>query len=243
MLLWQVIAVQAVTFGLLIFFLWQLFYRQANLTRERLEHLHQDNLKREQELARLRTETEQELSAKTQQVEDDLRRLRAETDHELQLMRQEARAAATAEAERIVTESRLTGEHLQARLAAEADQKAVALAAEILRHLFASRVVEAVHHHLMAGQIEELGRLDTQRLSLDGEVVEIKASLPLTLVQREALAAILSSKAGRPVTLSETTDPTLIAGIVLTMGTFVLDGSLKTKLEAALSHVREAVAR
>lgn len=243
MLLWQLIVIQVVTFVLLIFFLWQLFYRQAAKTQSRLEHVYQDNLRREQDLSRLTAEKTKALEAKAAQVEEELRRLTAETQYELQQMREQAQAEAKATAERMIAEAKSAGERTQARLVAEAEQQAVGLAAEILRHLFAPRVAEGIHHHLVAGQIEELKRLEGQRVALNGESADVAVPIPLTPAQREALTAALSAKVGRLITLQESTDPALIAGIVVKVGTLVLDGSLQARLQATLTHVRETLAR
>lgn len=243
MVLWQLIAIQVATFALLIFFLWQLFYRQAAKTQTRLEHVYQDNLRREQELSRLMAEKTKELEAKTAQAEEDLRRLKAETQYELEQMREQAQAEAKTQAARIIAEAKTVSERTQARLVTEAEQQTITLAAEILRSLFTPRVAEGIHHHLVAGQIEEVARLESRRFALNGESAEVTVPTPLTPAQRHALTAALSAKVGRLITLQESADPALIAGIVVKIGTIVLDGSLQARLQATLTHVRETLTR
>lgn len=241
-MLWPLIAIWVVAFPLIVFALWQLFYRQADKTRARLEALYQDNVRRESELARLREEAEREMQAKVAEAEEAIRHLKAEADFELQHRRDEALAAAKSEGERLIAEAKAIGERQQARLIAEANEKAVALAATIIKDLFASKVAYGVHHHLVEGLIEEVGTLNGQRFPAGVETVEVIVPFPLSPAQRDTLTASISSKTGRLVTLKESTDGALIAGMVLKLDRLVLDGSLQHKLQETLAHVRENLA-
>ena len=61
--------------------------------------------------------------------------------------------------------------------------------------------------------------------------------------QHERLDAILSSIMGRSVTIEETIDESILAGLVIRLENVVLDGSLKTKLNGMLAYVQERLAR
>lgn len=243
MLLWQLILIQAITFGLLVFLLRHLFYRQVTRSLARLEQLYEENLKREAELKKLKEEMEQSLKAEVAQHHEEMRRQRAEAELEIQGMREEALAKARQEGERIVAEAIASEQRMRAKLISEGEAKAVGLASEIVARLFSSRVAEGVHHPLIEGLIEEIRRLDEQRLKMDIETVEVRVPFPLTPAQRETLNQLLSSKIGRLITLKESTDPALIAGMVLHLDNLVLDGSLHNQLMGMLAHVREGLSR
>lgn len=243
MLLWQLILIQVVTFGLLVFFLRHLLYRQVTRSLARLEQLYQENLKREEELKKAKEETEQALKLEVAQHHEDIRRQRAEAELEIQTMREETLAKSREEADRIVAEAVAREERMKAKLISEGEERAVGLASEILKRLFSSRVAEGVHHPLIEGLIEEIQKLDGQRLKMNIETVEVRVPFPLTPDQRATLTQVLSSKIGRLITLKESADPAIIAGMVVNLDNLVLDGSLENKLRGMLTHVRESLAR
>ena len=243
MILWQLILIQVITFGLLVYLLRHLLYRQVTHSVARLEQLYQENLRREEELKKAKGETEQALKAEMAQRREEMRRLRAEAEGEVHRIKEEAQAKAKEEAERIVAEAVSGEERMRARLISEGEAKAVDLAFEILKRIFSTRVAEAVHHHLIDGLIEEIQELDGQRLQTDIETAEVRIPFPLTQDQRGTLNQVLSSKIGRRIILKESNDRDIIAGMIVHLDHLVLDGSLQNKLKGVMAHVRESLAR
>ncbi len=241
MLLWQLILIQGVTFGLLVFLLRHLFYRQVTGALGRLEQLYQENLKREEELKKAKAEAEQAFKQELARHQEEIRRQKAETEIEIQKMKEKAQAQAKEQGDKIVAEARAKEERMRAKLTVEAESRAVSLASEILKRLFSSKVAEGVHHQLVEGLIEEIrgfNGLDTR-----SETVDVRLPFPLTAEERTALAQTLSSKVGKLVTLKESSGPEMIAGMIVNLDSIVLDGSLANKLNGMISHVRESIAR
>ena len=66
-----------------------------------------------------------------------------------------------------------------------------------------------------------------------GEVTaDVTSAAPLSADQAKALAETLKGKIGKTVTLTEHVDPSLIGGLVVKVGSQMIDSSLKTKLQA-----------
>jgi F-type H+-transporting ATPase subunit delta len=59
---------------------------------------------------------------------------------------------------------------------------------------------------------------------------EVTSAVPLTAAQRRALAASLKARLGKTATLTEHVDPSLIGGLIVKVGSQMIDSSLKTKL-------------
>lgn len=59
---------------------------------------------------------------------------------------------------------------------------------------------------------------------------DVRSAAPLPAATVTALAARLSQATGRTVQIDQTVDPSLIGGIVTTIGSTVYDGSVKTQL-------------
>lgn len=79
---------------------------------------------------------------------------------------------------------------------------------------------------------EQLGR---QRGEIDAEV---SAARPLSESETTELKAVLKSKLGREARLSTKVDPSLLGGLVVKVGSRMIDSSLRTKLEGLRSAMR-----
>ena len=73
-----------------------------------------------------------------------------------------------------------------------------------------------------------------------GEVAaEVTSASPLTKSQLADLARTLKGQIGKTVTLNEHVDPSLIGGLVVKVGSRMIDSSLKTKLTAMKIAMKE----
>lgn len=68
---------------------------------------------------------------------------------------------------------------------------------------------------------------------------EVTSAAPLSSGQRQSLADALKEKIGKTVTLVEHVDPSLIGGLVVKVGSRMIDSSLKTKLTAMKVAMKE----
>ena len=63
------------------------------------------------------------------------------------------------------------------------------------------------------------------------EVAEVRSAVPLTEDQQTRLAAALANATGKQVNLKVVVDPSVLGGIVATVGDTVIDGSVRTALD------------
>jgi F-type H+-transporting ATPase subunit delta len=81
-----------------------------------------------------------------------------------------------------------------------------------------------------------LARISTEK----GEVTaEVTSAVALTPAQAEALAAALKAKVGKEVILNVAVDDTLIGGLVVKLGSTMVDTSVKAKLAALQNAMKE----
>ena len=74
--------------------------------------------------------------------------------------------------------------------------------------------------------------------SKDLEVAEVRTAVPLSDDQKTRLAAALANATGKQVNLKAIVDPSVLGGIVATVGDTVIDGSVRHRLDK----MREALA-
>jgi len=68
-------------------------------------------------------------------------------------------------------------------------------------------------------------------------VAEVRSAVALTLDQQARLAAALANATGKQVTLKAIVDPSVIGGIVATVGDTVIDGSVRTRVDQLKSRL------
>ncbi len=101
-------------------------------------------------------------------------------------------------------------------------------ASDTLRH-FAAFLVDQRRLIDFDAIRDEYGRLaDDAAGRTQAHVV---SATPLSDAQRERLTRALRARTGREVELEVTLDPSLIGGAIASVGTLVIDGSLKTQLQ------------
>ncbi len=69
------------------------------------------------------------------------------------------------------------------------------------------------------------------------EVAEVRSAVALTKDQETRLAAALANATGKQVNLKVIVDPSVLGGIVATVGDTVIDGSVRTALEHVKSRL------
>jgi len=63
------------------------------------------------------------------------------------------------------------------------------------------------------------------------EVAEVRTAVPLTADQETRLAAALVNATGKQVNLKVVVDPSVLGGLVATVGDTVIDGSVRTRID------------
>ena len=69
------------------------------------------------------------------------------------------------------------------------------------------------------------------------EVAEVRSAVALTPDQQTRLAAALANATGKQVNLKVVIDPTVMGGLVATVGDTVIDGSVRSRLEQLKSRL------
>ena len=69
------------------------------------------------------------------------------------------------------------------------------------------------------------------------EVAEVRTAVALTADQQTRLTAALANATGKQVTLKVVVDPSVLGGIVATVGDTVIDGSVRTRIDQLKSRL------
>lgn len=69
------------------------------------------------------------------------------------------------------------------------------------------------------------------------ELAEVRTAVPLTADQETRLAAALANATGKQVNLKVVVDPSVLGGLVATVGDTVIDGSVRTRIDQLKSRL------
>jgi F-type H+-transporting ATPase subunit delta len=69
------------------------------------------------------------------------------------------------------------------------------------------------------------------------EFAEVRSPVPLSAEQEERLRAALASATGKQVNLKVVVDPSVLGGLVATVGDTVIDGSVRTRIDQLKSRL------
>jgi F-type H+-transporting ATPase subunit delta len=112
--------------------------------------------------------------------------------------------------------------------------------AAVVERLLADRAhpvtVRLVNLVVEAGLVRDLTRVVdafTAKASASGQaaVAEVRVASPISEEQRNRLVEALTRSKGRPVDVKVIVDPSVIGGVVTTIGDEVIDGSVRRRLE------------
>ena len=96
--------------------------------------------------------------------------------------------------------------------------------------------VSLVSMVVAAGRARDLPAIIDSLVAMSAEesnkaVAEVRSAIELTEDQRNRLAAAIGKATGKQVEVKVVIDPSVLGGIVTTVGDTVIDGSVKTRLE------------
>ncbi len=239
MLIWQLVLIQATTFVLIIVFLRWLLSSHIARALKRLQQLNQQNLAKgkslKEELERAKREAEREIKEGRSQAEA----IKEEAKEEAEKVREDMLGQARQEAKRLINEAVRDCQRKSAELSLKMQEKAVYLANDMIRYIFTEKGREDLHIQLIDELLVEIKALEKEKVKAKGNKAEVVCAYPLRDAQKKSLKEILSSKLNRDIAFTEKIDQEIVAGLVVRLGGFVIDGSIKNKFRKILPLMRE----
>jgi len=205
--------------------------KNVTLATKHLEELSKDYAKKEEELKKKIEEAEKQsleiIKKAEEEAEDTKKKILQKAEEEKEEIINDARR----KSREIVQQAEKTRESLiseiEERIEREAFNKACDLLYEALPEEFKKEVHNLWIDELIKGGFEEL-----KNLHLIEEIKEVKiiSAFPLSEEKKKILENRLKEIIKKEFSMREEIDPKIIAGIIISIGDIVLDGSLKNKI-------------
>ena len=232
---------QIVIFAGLVAVLRKVLSRSATDTAAHLEGLSAEYTRRQEELKRRLEESERQYTEQVAKGREESQRLVTEAKHEAATLQAKTLEDARHESEQIVRQGMETRDALRRDIEREINAKALERACELIQRALPLSMREELQKRwfddlFRDGMAKQLERLSGESVS----EVKVVSALPLTKEQSATLRAKLKERLGKDAALTEETDDRLVAGLVLTVGSLVFDGSLATRLQDAMRKANDA---
>ncbi len=231
MLIISLIVLQVIVFAGLIFMLKRIITRNVTSATKHLEKLDQEYRKKEDEVNRRLEEVKQKSREMLENARQEAERLKnqivKEAEQEKNNILKEARLRSNEIIEQADKSKELLISEINERITRQATEKAC----ELIQDALPDKFKEDVHKQWVEELVRD-GFSRLENLDVSEDIKEVKVTSPLIIKEkeREMITQKLKSILGRDISVIEETDPKLIAGIVVSIGGLVLDGSLRNKI-------------
>lgn len=217
----------------LILFLRYMLTRNIHKATGRLEELSKDYALKQEEINKRLKEAQDEgqniVMKERQEAEEMKRKVLAEAEAAKEKIIEEARQKAKEITEKAQRNSEFLKREIEQRIEARAVQKA----SELLAHALPETLLQEIHHLMMNESTK--GEFELKRLNLPEDIHDAKilSAFPLTHQEQADLHERLKKRVNGHVSFQEQVDPGLMAGFVITIGSIVIDASLRNKIQKA----------
>ena len=197
--------------------------------------------RRQDELQRRLQESERQYQETIAKARTEAERLLAEARQEAESNRSRQIDQARSESERIVQQALDSRDGLKKELERELETRATRRACELVERSLSPELRAVIQTRWLGELFEDGLRHLGERLKgvESTEEMRVVSAFPLAKDQREALRARVKEALGREIPVTEEVDPKLVAGLVITVGSLVLDGSLANKIQQAMRTFQE----
>ena len=229
--IWLVL-IQLIIFGLLVVFLRMILTRNITTATAHLHELNQDYNQKVEDANRHKQEVDCYYDQTLLKARMDAEKSKAQILHEAQLTQELLLKQARQQSEEIIRHANKAHEttlsEMETRIQARASERACELTAAVLT----KKMSQALHNdwveELLNTGIENLGRL---HIPDEIQQMPVVSAFALSGEQKNLIQKKLQQAIGREVSLSESVRPELVAGLQITLGNVIIDGSLRQKIK------------
>ena len=206
---------------------------------KRLQALNLENAQKATELQEKIEDAEKQYKERLLKAEDEIRRLREKATQEAETVREQILTKARGEKDHMIDQAIGAKKKLREEIENELLDKSLEFSKRILMEILSPEHQKLVCEGILEEILSEMEKMDFAPLK--GSAVKqcrVRTSHGLDARQRERLAGVLSDKTGEKISLEESVDKDLIAGVIVHIGSFMIDGSLAARFKKAAEGIR-----
>lgn len=230
MLILEFIIIQTLIFVVIFFVLRRLMIQNTTSAVNRLRFADEENAKRLEEVRAKIEAAEVEYKQRIAELETDLEQQREAAKKQSEEERDGLLAKAREESERILGAAKNRADNINQETASQMQTLVATQSLDIVRKFFGQQKMTAFNEQLIDEFLGEVETLDTGHVPEEVHNAGVVTSYPLSPDCKKRIAALLEHKLGRAIELKETVKDDMVGGIVISLGSIVMDGSLENRL-------------
>ena len=220
--------------GGLIYFLRYVLMRNINKATGRLHELSKDYAAKEEEANQILKNAQREAKGLVTKGTQEAQETKDKMIKEAQEQKEQILKEANLKGAEIAEKAQRNSDFLRKEFERKIDERAKEMVNALVQKVIPKDFLQNVHQQWV--DESDKGTFDLKYLKLPENVKEaiIISAFPLTDQQLGDLKKKLKKRIGTDITLKATVDASLIAGFVMTIGSVVVDASLKYKIQQSM---------
>jgi len=209
---------------------------------KRLQELNVENTKKAEELEEKIEQAEKQYRDKIVKAEDEVKRLKEKAREEMDRLKEGMLAKAKEERQRLIDQALNVKERLRDEIEGELVEKSLELSRRIITDVLSAQSQQLLFEGFIDEVLGDLRNMDKEALEgidPETEVVQVRTSHEMSDARRQRFAQVLSSKIGGDIPVRQEIDKEIIVGVIIQIGSLVIDGSLIAKFKKAAEGIRQ----
>lgn len=229
---------QVGVFAVLVMGLKQLLLRNVQKATSKLREAEVELSRKEEDVRKRIEEHEGEFRRKNAEAQEALARAKEAMEKDVAKSRDVLLDEARKERDRILDEATRNKEKLRQDLIREAQVKTLEYAGRVYELVFSAELGLKLDQVFLDELLVALEEMDSSSITISAPSIEVVSSHPLSAAHRDRLKGIVLQKFDASLEVKETTDPDLIAGVKIKLGSLEIDGSLRNRFNEAIEQLK-----
>jgi len=229
-MVYQMIVIQVVTFLGIVFVLRKLLYTETAKEVGRLRELKNEVSLQQRELQKKIEDAENIYKEKMLEAKRDIQQMRLKAEEDVRLESQKIVNEAKKESEEITRAVLNAKEKIKEEIAMNMRKSLPKMASRIFKEVLSFQARGIVHKELMKEVVEKIEKMEKEKFKNNTGEITITVPHALDKKDKKQIETLISEKRGCRVNLKEKEDKKIVAGIIIDLGTFMIDGSLADRL-------------
>jgi len=228
-----VLALLSIIFILLVLFLRYILTKNIVQATSHLQELDEDYTKKQAEAEKQLENAKKMYMEMINKAKLEGEEIKSKAIKEAEEQKNKILQEAREKSERLLSEAEKSCELLKEELNQIVEKKASEKACELIQKVLPEKFKQTIHSLYLYESLQTNFGFEKFHLEKDIKQVKITSAFPLIEEEKNTLQKKLEREIGHNVNLEMNIDPDLIAGIIITIGDIVIDGSLKYKIQKA----------
>lgn len=243
MILLQIIVIQTILFGTVIFFLRKIMLGSTESAVSRLNESYVQMNKKKEELSQKIQQAQEDYEARKKEAERIADKIKNDADKEARDKKDAILKKAHEEAERMIVDTVGAKEKIREDIAKEEKIRMVDYCRDLLQGVYEDTIHERIDEILIEDFLNDVSNMDVESMPADIQKIEVISRSPLSEKFRKRIVEIMKIKKKGAINIVETVSEGILGGIILKFGSLVLDGSMAGKLHERSNKMKEKIER